>query len=66
MAEKYCYDKYPMMFFWGREDEEKTRQKNGQTSILQNRSFWTYIKIKCIFTFWCMVIPLGPHLIYTY
>jgi len=33
MAKKYCYNKILMVFlFWGREDEDKRRRKNGQTS----------------------------------
>ena len=32
MIEKYCYDKFLMIYSWaGREDKDKRRQKNGQT-----------------------------------
>ena len=30
VVKKYCSNKKVMNFFWGREDEEKRRQKNGQ------------------------------------
>ena len=51
-----------MKVFWGKEDQDKRRLKNGQTWIFlgQNYPFWTYTKKLSIFTFWCMVIiPLG-------
>ena len=44
MAWKYCYNKFVMKFFWEKEDEDKRRQKNGQTIIFfQNCLFETYI-----------------------
>ena len=54
------------MFFWGREDEDNRRQGNGQTLVYPTLSFWAYIKKFNIVIFWCMVIPLGPHSVYTY
>jgi hypothetical protein len=31
MAKKHCYKKFLMNLFWERGDEDKIRQKNGQT-----------------------------------
>ena len=61
---------YKWNYFGGRENENKRRQKNGQTWLFfsfsfQNCLFWAYMKKINTFTFWCMVIPLGPHLVYT-
>ena len=51
MAEKCCYNKILMNFFWRREDEDKRRQVNGQTCFFfffsfQNYPFWTYARKK--------------------
>ena len=66
MAKKYCYKKSYWIFCSGREDEDKRRQKNGQSWISFKTTFFGHI-IKKIntFIFWCMVIPLGLHSIYT-
>ena len=47
-------------------------QENGQTCIFlfflflsQSYLFGTYITLINAFTFLCMIIPLGPHLVYT-
>jgi hypothetical protein len=52
--------------FWGREDEDKKLEKlffflGGGP----NCPFWACIIKINTFTFWCMVIPLGSHLVYT-
>ena len=55
------------MFFLGREDENKRSQENDRTGIyfifLSNIPFWAYIKQIQHIHIWCMVIPLGPHLV---
>ena len=44
-------------------------QENGQTCIFlflsQSYLFGTYITLINAFTFLCMIIPLGPHSVYT-
>ena len=64
VGKKCCYYIFLMKSLFGR---RKWRQENGQTWIFPwNCPFWTYIKKNIsTFTFWCMVIPLGSHLIYT-
>ena len=50
-------------FFWKRGDEDKRRQENGETLFIycSKFPFWgIYFKKINTFTFWCMVIPLGP------
>ena len=42
MAEKCCYDKFLMIFFWERENKNKRRQKYGLT-------WWKKSKIKIVF-----------------
>jgi hypothetical protein len=56
-----------MKFICAKEDEDKTRQDNGQNwfLFLSKMPFWgIYYKIST-FCIWCMVIPIGPHLVYT-
>ena len=63
-----CYHNTIIMIFWGgRENEDKRRQNNGETwkKFLSSYPFWTYVKKINTFTFWCMVIPLGPRSVYT-
>ena len=68
MVEKWCCNDFLMVFL---RSEEKRRQEMVNFDLI-----WfdfsklplldiCYKKIKP-FTFWCMVIPLGPHLVYTY
>ena len=49
--------------------KEKTREWSNLISFLffsfQNYHLGKYIKKFNTFTFWCMVIPLGPHSVYT-
>ena len=60
-----CYKKFND-FFWGREDEEKMREKNGQILIFSQILLFGHILKKInTFTFWCMIISLGPHSVYT-
>jgi hypothetical protein len=56
-----------MKFFWGREEEDKRRPKNGQTWFFFLLFLETHIlkKISSL-TFWCMFIPLSPHSVYTH
>ena len=71
MVEICRYDKILMNFFKGEEKtkarEDKRMVKLGFILFFQKCPFWTHILYKKInvFTFWCMVIPLGPHSIYT-
>ena len=58
-------------FFWGRKDEDRRRQENVKleflllkTAFLKYMSAYTSEKISS-FTFWCFVIPLGSHSVYT-
>ena len=49
-------------FFGWREDEDKKRQENGQTWYFSKTAFFEQILKKVsTFTFWCMVMLLGPH-----
>ena len=41
------------------------RKEWSNLNSFQNYPFWAYIKEIITFIFWCMVIPLGPQLIYT-
>ena len=64
---KNIYNDFKMIF-WGEEKNEgKRRQKNGQTLIISKTAFFGHIlkKISTII-FWCMVIPLDPHSVYTW
>ena len=68
MVEECYYYNLLMIFFLGggREDEDKTRQENSQTWFSFKIAFFGHILEKInTFIFWCMVIPLGPHLVYT-
>ena len=63
MVKKPCY-----RFFGGKEDEDKSREMNGRTWIFfssQNCFFLIYFQQFTTFTYWCMVIPLYPHSVYT-
>jgi hypothetical protein len=48
MVEKCCYNKFLMeIFFWGREVQDKRRQKNTRewsNFFFSNLSFWAYTK----------------------
>jgi hypothetical protein len=66
MVEKCCYKKFLMIFFLGgggRENEDKRRQELEFFSKLPFLDI--YEKNISTFTFWCILIPLGPHLVYT-
>ena len=65
IAENYCYNIFLWMFFLGKRREDPKKWSNLNFS--QNCPFWAYIIRKKIstFSFWCMVIPLGPHSVYT-
>ena len=74
MAKIYCYNKILMIiiiylfiyFFWGREDEDKRRQGSGQISFVFQNYFFGHISKRSVHSlFGCMVIHLGPHLVYT-
>jgi hypothetical protein len=70
MTNKCRYNEILMNIFFGREDRDKRRQNNGQTSfcfLSQNETnlFGAYIKKINTFVFWCMAISLGPHLVET-
>ena len=68
---KECYHNNLLMnsFSRGREDEDKRRQENDQTWFFfpSKLSYFGHIlkKQMSTFTFWCMVNPLSPHLVYT-
>ncbi len=56
-------------FFSWEEKRTQWNRKEWSSSIFfffQICPFWTYIKKFNTFTFWCVVIPLSPHSIYTY
>ncbi len=67
-----CSSKMLMKLFKGKE-KMKTTKDNKMVkldfilffSIFQNYLFWAYIRKNGTFSFWCMVIPLGPYLVYT-
>ena len=68
MTEKSCYINFFMKCFF-REEKMKTRAWSNLILIFlpsQNCIFGAYIKTISTFTFWCMVIPLGPHLVHTW
>ena len=58
-VEKYCYNNI-LMNFLGRERKQKKTREGSNLSFLS-----IYLEKINTFTFWCMVIPLGPHLVYT-
>ena len=65
MADKYCYYYYKLnFFFWG--EEKMTREWPNLNFFFFKIAFFGNIlkKIKT-FIFRCMVIPLGPHSLYT-
>ena len=68
MAKKCWYNHFfGWNLFWG-EEKMKTREDKRMVKLdffSQNCLFGAYIKNINTFTFWCMVIPLGPHLVYT-
>ena len=45
----------------------KTREdkRTVKLEFFQNCPFWTYNKKIRTFTFWCMVIPIDPHSLFT-
>ena len=54
--------------FEGKGRWSKRRQENGQIRFFFFSKLVfldTYLKKTSTFTFWCMVIPLGPHSVYT-
>ena len=65
MAEKYCYNKFLMRFFGG--EEKMKREDKGMVKLefSQTTLFGHILKKISTFTFQYMVIPLGPHLVYT-
>ena len=69
MVEKYYYNDF-LMLFWREEKMKIIREDTRMDKLecFQNYPFWTYIRRKKIntFTFWCKLIPLDPHWIYTY
>ena len=50
-----------------REEKTKTREDKRMVKLVfvQNCLFWTYIEKVNTFIFWCTIVPLDPHLIYT-
>ena len=56
-------------FFWGIEDEDKRMVKIGFLFFFYFLFKIAFFGVKYLkqntFMFWCMVDPLGPHLIYT-
>ena len=66
MAKKCCFNKIWMNFFRG--EKTKTREDKRMVKLdylfLKN-SFCGHILKNNTFFFWCMVIPLRPHLVYT-
>ena len=72
MTKRCCYNRFfNEVFLWGKRrwGQEKTRE---WLDLIFSFSFspkttflGAYIKKFSTFTFWCMVIPLGPHLVYT-
>ena len=43
---------------------EDKRKVNLEFFLFQNYLYCEYIR-KSALTFWCMVVPLGPHSVYT-
>jgi hypothetical protein len=63
MAGRCGYSKLLMRKHFG-EEKRKTRGDKRMVKLeflFQNHSLWEYIKKTNTFTFWCMVIPLGPY-----
>ena len=68
MAEKDYYNRYLKNFFWGREDEDKRRQKMVKLVFFCFKTAFlghVYRKKSNTFIFLCMVSPLDPHSTYT-
>ena len=61
MTKNCCYVKMLMNFSF-EEEKIKTRE-DKRMAVLE--FFGHVLKKISTFTFWCMVIPLGPHSIYT-
>ena len=46
--------------------EDKRMIKKIYFFFFPKLPFWTYVRKISTFIFWCMVIPLGPHSVYTW
>ena len=67
MAKKWCYD---FIFFFSEvfygEEKVKTREDNKLDFFFQKCPFWAYIKKQNQHIyFWYMLVPRGPHSVYT-
>ena len=67
MTKKFCHNNFLMIFFGEKTTKiGEDKEWSNLIIIFQNCPLWTYNKNKMnISTFWCMVIPLDPHSLYT-
>ena len=63
MVEKYYYND----FFWGGGEKMKTREDKRMVKLgfFKIALFGHILQKFSTFIYWCMVIPLGPHSVYT-
>ena len=64
MAQTCCYNILLVKLILEKRNEDK-RMVKLNFFPLQNYPYWAYIRQINTFTFWYVVIPLGPHSIYT-
>ena len=65
MVEKYCYSKILMKFFWGGDEEMKTRKNKRMVNFeffFKTFPFWTFIFVKDQHTFFGAWLFLLVHI----
>ena len=70
MAKKCCHNKILMRLLlrkrrWRQENTREWSNLNVSSPSFKSALFRHILKHISAFIFWCMVIPLGPHLVYT-
>ena len=67
MAKKCCHSNSLIETFFGKEKTKTTEDKRmiKLEFFFKTVLFWAYVNKPITFTFWCTIISLGPHLVYT-